>query len=476
MSIAITNQVSYNLKPTSVKATRKTITVLASNKTDFSPGDTTTFFLPSLRNHVMDGQSGYLRFTVNAATANSYTDNTAHCFIDRLMTYGAGGQLIDDIAEYGVLANLMTDLQLSQSEKIGLSGLLGTEDDYGSTTATTALTWHAATTAQTWAALSGANPGDAFTTLDATTTPTLTNSNRKGRSLTAASSYTFCISLLHPWFAMSEKYIPVFAMSSDDTRLELTWQTAIKALVGAGTQTYTVSNPEIIVDYIEFDSSVMPLIQQTYAGRDLIFPSQSYHHYASTISATAGSKQAIIPAKQSSCRAFFFAFRPAETQTSAAYTLSSRANPFWAAGDYFNLNVGGAKIPAHPITTRVSGEFSEWYASTQCALHAMNALEMDGSINRTYYNVWEVQNARQVTAASYRNAFALGVNLDSLRGQSTTSNSGVSLSNLTCYWEGYNGTAPKNSGDAAETVTVDAYLLHDVLYVVDANGMVSVRW
>lgn len=477
MSVALTNNVSYTMKPTSVKCSRKQLVIPSSNKTTFDDGETCVWYLPSLRNHVMDGQSGYLRFTVKPTTTGR-VDNTAHSFIDRIQTYGAGGALVSDIQNYGVLANMMVDLQLSQSEKIGLSGLIGAEDDYGTTA--TALTYTGVEAKNAFATLPAAQTaaGDAFATLTATST--ITNSNRKGQAVTTATEYTFCIPLLHPFFTLSEKYIPVFAMG-DDTRIELTWASFTKALVTC--TDYTISNPEIVVDYIEFDNSVFPLIQQTYSGRDLVIPAQDYHYYSSSIaSGTKANFSQIIPAKQQSARAFFFAFRPAESQVVAGYCTSSRVNPFWTAGDNFSLSIGGLKVPQHPITTKVTGEFSSWMASTQGALHAFNALEMNGSINRSYYQVASTLTGSTYSQASiansYRNGFCLGLNLDSLRGQSETQNSGVSLANVTTYYEGYMAVAPRTEPNpgAEQNISVDTYLLHDVLFIIDSAGNVSVKF
>lgn len=459
MSVALTSGVNYSLKPTSVKCHRRQVVIPSSNKTDFSQQETCVFYLPSLSSQVMDGASGYLRFTATPTGADCYIDNSAQSFIDRIQTYGAGGQLISDIQNYAVIAAMMTDLQLSQSEKIGLSSALGTEDEYF--TATGGLfAWATANTA-TAAEIAAFTP----------------NANRKGMKLTDGSSYTFCIPLLHPIFTLSEKMWPAFALS-DDTRLEITWNSIVNALVGAGVTGLTIKNPEILVDFIEFDSAVFPMIQQTYSGSELIIPAQDYHYYASMINAGVSTNiSQIIPAKAQSCRALWFAFRPAETQAAAAYSVSSRVNPFYTAGDQFNLNIGGMKVPQHPIRTRVAGNHAEWFASTQTALHAFNSLDMNGALNRTYYGATTARYGKQITGDSYKNGFCLGVNLDSLNRQNQTQNSGISLANVTTYYEGYIGAAAKTSAaNADQNVNVDCFLLHDVLYVVAADGTMSVRW
>ena len=294
-----------------------------------------------------------------------------------------------------------------------------------------------------------------------------------------ATSYTFCIPILHPFFTMSERYFPAFALS-DDTRVEFTWSSVAEALVAS--TGFTITNPEIVVDYIEFDSAVMPMIQQTYSGSELVFPAQDYHYYASQIAAgTAGNISQIIAAKQQSARMMLFAFRPAETQAAAGYSVSSRVNPFYSVGDQFNLNIGGMKTPQHPLRTRIAANHAEWMASTQTALHAMNSLDMNGSLNRTYYGKTSARLGHSVGATSYTNGFVLGLNLDSLRGQNQTQNSGISLANVTTYYEGYIGTGPvtstqTNGVDTPESMSVDCFLLHDCLYVIDSNGQMSVKW
>ena len=463
MSVALTSGVNYSLKPTSVRCTRRQVIIPVSNKSTFAEKETAQFFLPSLRNQVMDGQSGYLRFTAHITT-NGRLDNTAHSFIDRIMTYGSGGQLCGDIQNYGVIANMLTDLMVSKSGKQGQSPFLGCEDDY------LRLTW-------------GANIADGVYPVgpgvagDDCPNITVTDNNRRGMALTDDTSYTFCIPLCHPLFSMSEKYFPSY-QCADDIRIDITWNSYANALVTS--TIFEIQNPEIIVDYIEFDSSVFPMIQATYTGQDLVVPAQDYRYYSSMIaSGTTSSISQIIPAKQTSARAMFFGFRPNQTQAVGAYSLSSRENVFYKAGDWFGLNIGGIKVPQSGIRTREEGNFAEWMASTQTALHAFNSLELNGNINRDYYNKYATNTGHKFALDSYKNGFALGINLDQLRGQNQTTNSGLSLANVTTYYEGYITTAPvtatTGAAGAAENVTVDCFVLHDVLFVITPDGLMSLR-
>ena len=454
MSSSLTNGVNYSLKPTSVKCSRKQLVIPSSNKLNFAPGETCVLYLPSLKNHVIDGQSGYLRFQATI-TGDGFLDVSAHSLIERIVTYGSGGQVISDLNCYRSIATALLDLQLSQSEKVGLSPALGCEDVY--TTLTFVNTNIANAQKPTVAELEERMP----------------NANRRGKKLTNGETYSFAIPVLHPLFTMSEKMWPSFAMA-DDTRIEITWSTASNALVTS--TNFEIKNPEICVDALEFDSTVFPMIQQTYAGRDLIIPAQDYKYYASQIAAgTSGNISQIIPAKQQSARAMFFRFRPADTQADG-YSTGSSVNPFYTQGDNFSLVIGGVRHPQKPITTQVTGQFAPWWASTMTALHSFNSTEMDGNINQTYYEKYSLQGKYSGTTNSFQNAFCLGVNLDSLRGANQTTNSGMNLSSVTSYYEAYLAAAPTQVGAATtQSVSVDTYVLHDVLFIVGSDGNVSLR-
>lgn len=452
MSVALPKLSNYGIKPTSVKATRRELAILSANKTSFSPSETAQFYLPALANNVMDGHSLYLRFTGTITTAG-FLDNSAQSFIDRIQIYGSGGALHADIQNYAELASIMLDLQMSQSEKIGLSPLLGTEDTYLTPTASPAP--FATNDSPTAAEVSALIP----------------NANRKGQAVADGASYTWSIPLITPISTLSEKYFPMFALS-DDIRVDITWSSAVNALVTS--TNFVISNPEICVQYIEFDSAVIDLIRQTYKGRDLVIPAQSYRTYTSTIpSGTSGNFSAIVPCKLASARAMFFSFRPAQTQIAGSYAISSRVNPFYSANDSFNLNIGGNKYPQTPIKTKVAGLASDFYAHTQTALHAFNNLDMNGNLNRTYYNSSASQTGHASGTSAFTNGFVVGIGLDTITGNSDSLNSGLNLSQVTSYYEAYTGAPCVTTAGANENVSVSTFVLHDVLFVIDSNGIMN---
>lgn len=443
----ISSKARYDLKPTSVAVNRKTLNISASNNTTFSPGDVSVFYLPALQNNLLDPWSQYLRFT-GTITGGGFIDNTAHSFIERIMTYQSGN-LLDDLQNYSVLANALVDASLSQSEKIGNSPMLGSEDTYFYPTQ---VVQGSTMTVANW------NAG-------------LPNANRKGQELTDGASYTFCIPLIYFLGSLAEKYVPVFAIN-DDIRVEITWSSVLKALVSS--TNFVISNPEIVVDYLEVSPAVISLIQSTYKGRDLVIACQSYKTYTSSIaSATSGTVSQIIPAKVKSARMMLFSFRPSETQIQNSYCVSSRICPFHSQGDQFWLNIGGMNVPQQPIRTRIAGNFSQFYSSLQSAFHSLQHLDNNGSLSRTYFQVFPTQTGYQTGTSAYRNGFLTAINLDSYQNQGDLSNSGMDLSGLTTYWQGLIGTAAKTSANADQSITVDAFVLHDKMLVINAVGQMD---
>lgn len=426
----ISSKAKYDLKPTSVAVNRKTLNISASNNTTFSPGDVSVFYLPALQNNLLDPWSQYIRFTATI-TGAGFVDNTAHSFIERIMTYQSGN-LLDDLQNYSVLANALVDASLSQSEKLGVSPMLGSEDTYYDS---------------------------------AVAADTLTNINRRGQAVANGISYQFCLPMIYFLGTLSEKYVPVFAMS-DDFRVEITWSSALKALVQS--TNFVISNPEIVVDYLEVSPAVIGLIQSTYKGRELVIPCQSYKTYTSSIPiSTAGTISQIIPCKVKSARMALFSFRPQDTQVVGSYAVSSRVNPFASPGDYFGLSVGGSNVPQQPIRTRVQGEFSQFYASLQSAFHSLQHLDMNGSLSRSYFNTWLSLGRYGTDLTAYRNGFLTGINLDAYSNQGDLSNSGMDLSGLTSYWQGFIGT------ELSVSVTTDTFILHDKMLVFNSAGQVA---
>jgi hypothetical protein len=452
---AIVKEQQYSLKPSAVKAKRYTreIPSLGGTASTYNMGDTAVFYLPAgLANTFMDGQTGYLKFTIvntvvvtTADTAPVIAcDFTGSSLIRSINIYGSGGALIESIDRYGTLANVLYDAQMSASAIHGQSPLIGSLDqDY--------------------------------------TTANL----RKGRNLNTGSAtvavgtgyqyYTLCIPLLSSLFGLSEKHFPLYACSSDDIRIEVQFDTAVNAFViptiaNITSQTPTIFSPTIVVDYIEVDDMAMGQIKSLYAGRDLVVHSTSFHTYESTITAqTSGSYTQIIPSKVMSAKNILFTWRNlGTTAVSAGYTQSSRLNPFLGALSTFNINLGGLRVPNKPITVNKASDVSQFFAELQKSFHGFGDLRLGSGLGNTGYTS---KTTPAVGDAPYLCSFVAGINLDQFRGQSDVLLSGYDMSKVTTYYEANFVTATPNA-----ITTCDAFVHHDVLLIIDANGSLTVKF
>lgn len=450
MATAITRQLNYALKPTAPRGirTKRVIPSVGSNPSaGIAMGETVIFYLPAgLANTVMDGQTAYLKFnlqTTSVATAAANhtvsTDFTASSIIRRLDVYGPGGSLLESVDRYGTLANVLYDLSCSASEMYGQSPLIGSSDGMANTDNRTGYS-----IAQTHAAAG-----------------TVTNNT------------IFCIPLISGLFQLQESYFPLYACS-DDFRLEIVLDTQVNAFVIPGTAgitstTCTIINPEVHVDFIQIEPSVIEQMQSVYAGRDLVLHGSSYHTYETTIpDATSGTYNSVLPCKAMSAKALLSTFRTlGTTAVPQGFTQSARTNPFIGALSTWNLNVGGIRCPQRPITASRAGDVSEFFAEAQKSYHALNDLQMTGSINRTGYTS---ATTVAVGDAPRNRAFFLGLNLNQLRGQNDSILSGMDLSKATSMHEANFVTA------IAGMQTLDTFVFHDVLFVVDSNGMVTSKW
>ena len=459
---AIPSSAQYSLKPSAVKAKRyqRVVPSLGNNPnsgytTGTSP-DTIIFYLPSMANQVMDGQSAVLKFTTSTVFTGSaggtggYTvelDGTASCFINRVDIYGSGGALIESISNYGVLSSIYHDIFYSQSEQKGLSAQIGSAE--GDTT--NVLNRH------------GLNIGTS--TVTTATTETFTR--------------TFSIPILSSLFQFSENFFPVFALNSD-VRIEVVLNNLVSSVIGtasAGTTLTSISivNPEIIVDYIELESNVIDQMRSVYAGRDLVVHSTSVHNYQTTVSVNTGSNyNTILPSKVMSAKYGLFSFRPTGLTNAQTYaTLSTRMNPFRTANSQFNLNIGGMRVPQRPLLTAVTDDISNYFASTQNAFHAQGALLANGCLPYTTYLSVESSNPAVLapgTANTY--GFVIGINLDTFVRQSDTMLSGTDLSKVTTYIEA-------NFARSAGTYllyTLDSFICHDILLIIDGNGTLTSKF
>lgn len=441
---AVNKEMQLTLKPSTVRAKRYTKSIYSlSQNSSYGENDTIVHKIPvGIANTFMDGKTKYLKFVLSitwtadssglAADASTvYLDYTASCFFRSLNVYGNSSQKIDTIDRYNVLCNQIYDQTFSQSQMKALSSLIGSAQ------------------------------GD---TTDAT--------NRYGMSFknptvaadgTASTSATFCIPLFCSTGQLSEKYIPLYAMSGSDISLELVLDTvknAIRysAVAHLESVTYAISTPELFVDFIEVDPSAMGAIESLYSGRDIVLHSSSYTTYESSIPAnTSGQTQIILPTKLMSAKSLTSVHRTSATQVQAGWSLSCFTNPFLGVNSSWGLSLSGVRMPQKALITRVEGDSSQFLAELQKSNHALAYTEYTGSLP---YDCYKSTINTVVGATPNKAGFIVGLNLSSITNSEDSILSGVDFSKETTHIE-YNF-----GEELTSAVLVNTFIYHDILLTI----------
>lgn len=455
MSQAITKQLNYTTKPSAPKGRRfkRTIPSIGNNSVSgYAFGDEISFYVPVASNQVWDGQTAYLNFSLSyniAASGGNVTANAqsvawdyqAGSAIRSISIYGSGGQLIETIDRYGALTNLLYDCQLSQSEMIGLSATIGSNDDD-------------------------------LTTAELRLGTSLPHAQVNSGSNTTF-THSFSIPILSSIFQLSETYFPSY-LCSDDIKVVIQLDTQVNALVIPSATNSTVSavtfkNPQIHLDYLELDPSAIQQMNSVFAGGEVVLHSSSYRCFETPLtSGTQGSWSAILPCKAMSVKSLFTIFRRlGVTAVAEGYTQTSRTNPLNGASSTWHYEVGGERHPQRPMTTDVADGMTEYATELNKAFHAWGDVLMNGQLTRECYLSDETVAVGNLPSAR---GFAIGLNFTKVRGSNDIILSGTDFSKVTSYLSGNFTNAIV--GDQ----TVDTWAFHDILIVIDQNGIVTSKF
>ena len=212
----------------------------------YNLGDTIIVNVPTRNNLCLVPTESYLKFDARVATAANgnivrWDSCGAHGLIQRIRIFH-GSNLLQDIDNYGLLAKMMFDLQVSGDATYGKYNVLsGTRNDLGLTLPTAAAAAAAGNTAAqidtaigvALAPLTGAvisafqfNSGESIGTNIQTNAPVTT---------------TYCLNLISLLGTLcSHNYLPLFAMTSAPLRMEI-------QLLGCGFKALAASSAIAII-------------------------------------------------------------------------------------------------------------------------------------------------------------------------------------------------------------------------------------
>lgn len=486
---ALTSDMMLGLKPAAPRSRSYRLSVAPLNKTVFTSTDQIVFELPTGRAGTwLDQSQTFLKFSVqcqtNAAVTNPNlqtgvaVENTAYSFFNRLDIYHSSN-LLEQISEYGQLANMLLDLQLSQSEKAGLSPLIGSNSFIFTQSLTPSSVW--------------ASSVSGSTTSLALPTPLTTLGDRSGQGLTSATTlntatpFTFCLPVLSGVVGVNaSKMLPLGKLSSP---LRLEFYTAANddavyyGTLGAGC-VWQIINVELCCCYVE-------LLDNFDNDRGTEYISTSTYRNSSTNlpSATSGEFTTLLPFRAASIKGLYARFLPFVSavqgvNASAAYRKSASINP--NISSYF-FRVGSSIYPNKPVFL-ISGQQqtgAEAYAELVKSFHALSSTEGNPSILYNQYNVcatatggWAANftpGAQNTTAGTHNNAFAVGLELESFSNRNDTILSGVSTLNSQIYFTANINTGATAGGTNGYNYTAQFFSHMDMILVIE-NGIMSAKF
>lgn len=477
---ALTSDMMLGLKPSCPKSRSYRVNVTPNNKSVFVPLDTISIDLPTGRAGTwLDQSQSYLKFSVQVKTTTVcaalgtgiYFDNSAYSLIQRMDIYHQSN-LLETINEYGQLANSLIDTSLSQSDKAGLSSMIGT-NSVNSFCYPTA----AAGVVQYGAVASLQVAGD-----------------RSGMSLASTDSigtsvpYTFCLPLLSGVLGVNaSKMLPLKDLSAPinvQFYLSSVDDAFYYGTAGLGL-TYQIINVELCAQFVEISDDTFnhnPGIPQ--------YISTTTYRHASTYlpDTTSGEISNLVGIRCASLTQLLARFRNQATATqgvnaTAAYRKSSSINPNLS---YYYWKIGSQLVPNKPVylsngTTTNFG--AESFAELLKGFHSLSSSIGNTSIMSNNYNViteatggWKtayppIAKNTSIVPGTEGNAFIIGTELQTFSNRNDTILSGVSTLNTPVYL-----TVSTISGKTVGVpITIDVFGQMDMILVIQ-DGIMSAKY
>jgi len=391
-----------------------------------------------------------------------------------LILNGINANLLQDIDNYGMLAKLFFDLQVSTDASYGKYNILaGTRNDLN-----TQLPAIATADASASAAAYGqANAEETRTLVNAIKTA-INGVNRQSlqinsgeviaSNLAAADTtkLTYCLNLFSLLGTLSSQYFPLFACTSSPLRLEIQLVSSATQCVGTITTLtpLVISNCEYVANLIELSDSAMGMIQSSLGGQPLQYVVPDYRNYAFSSSAFAENTltqiQMPIPCKFSSLKSIFLTFRDKSTGALTFFPFSS----IKAGITDYTFRVGSQVMP-----TKAPSTTTEMFAELLKAIGSMSDLNHQPSIEKFTYTI--DLNSTAIAAGNFSSlnsgSFYVGLDLENYANASKDSIfAGYNSNTDDIYFVGNFKTA---AGVGNTTLRIDAYAMFDEVIVFENN-------
>ena len=374
----------------------------------YNAGDTIIINIPTRNNLSLNTADSILKFTSKFANGSGsactarYDSNGAHAHFQRIRIFH-GSNLLQDIDNYGVLAKMIYDLQLSNDANQGKFNILsGTRNDMVAVLPVTVggPTWTADNVAADIntgisAAVSVFN-GANLSVYTANSGETICSGLATGNNV----SFTYCLNLISLIGSLGAgHYLPLWKLTSAPLRVEITLANSAYNVCNA-TQplTITYSNVEFIGEYIELGDTAISMIESSLEGQPLQYAVTDYRSYSynNSITTAVTQVQMPIPAKFSSLKSIFVMQRETPTVAGAGFFPYSFVSE--SLTDY-QFRIGSQLAPSKAISTP-----QEMFCELMKAINTIGNIDHTPAIDKnSYYNVLVAPTALINTTASQMN-------------------------------------------------------------------------
>jgi hypothetical protein len=414
-SIKLPREIAYDQQLPALPAeTTNSQTVLAPvNGSSFADSALIQFDLPA--RGFLQPETMYLRFkasVVASGTTLTIAGTPATTFFQKLETI-FGSQIVESIQDWGVVQNLLLNLQLNNGQKVGSVGL-GYLDN--STTAT-------------FANMNGRNYG---TTVSATT-------------------YTAYFAVpLSCILSSSEKLVPLFAMPN--VRIQLTTD-SIANIFPTSATSFALTNVELVYDCIDMGAGVESAVKQM--GEKLYIKSQSFVNSSNTLaSGTSGTVELIYNQRLSSIKSLFALFQG--TSSNSVNKKYDSYDPTSSSGS-LQYSIAGVNYPARELST-INNKGGFW-AELKQAIGGIHNLQTN-NFGITPLNWNRVGNDTTTIATPAQFFFGVNVERLSTNGALLT---GISTNNSSISIRINTSTATAQTHNVALVCMYDAIIEVDTL-------------
>ena len=410
---------------------------------------------------LLDTQHSYLRFDLTIKTKTAGMDvSGGHGFIKRLRIEQSG-VVLEDINAYNRLMGAIVIPCQSGEDHRKERSISEFQTVRGANVAIGAAT----TQAQTVPDMSANAAGSKLLGLN----------HNLDTQLPIDTAYTLTIPL-NSGILNCDKLIPLMLMSAPLT-IEIELAPSLEPVIYAtdATGTYEWSNVRYIANLIEVGGDVAQQLRmvQEMSGGVLTLAGQTYRHFSGRFDGVAGDNVINVPARVKSMKSLFFASQDATHGLSRfdKYTMSFGGN---MALDEFQLKIGSVVYPPTPIKCGFGdGSNGTGGAGASKAEALYELAKAWGNVGSTKglgmldkVNYASIESAAPQSAGFYTFA-PFGMDLEAF--QRVAIESGVNTADrslpISLILKGLAGSTACN---------VDAFVLADALFYINADGSMSV--